>query len=294
MAAEMGGLHDAGVSRMAKLYKIPDWDANYENNRSRDIKRPAYFLCPVRFDDDALNELIEHKNGAAFLGAWRAIQATAATCRPRGTLVRGDGRPHDADSLSRKTRLPTSLFVEVLPRLVSLKLLEMQVVEDAGTCGTPQEGAANLRQTCGESATELNGTELNGTERNGNNTPLPPKGGEVFPGALDTDEFLEAWDRWKTYRAEIKKRLTPTTIKQQLKTLETMGHDDAIRSIDQSIGAGWIGLFPADGRGSTPSAGRGPGQKPTAGAIRSAREFPDDAPLPILNPEGGLDDLHGV
>jgi hypothetical protein len=125
-------------------------------------------------------------------------------------------------------------------------------------------------------------------------TPLPPKGGEVFPGALDTDEFLEAWDRWKTYRTEIKKRLTPTTIRQQLKTLETMGHDDAIRSIDQSIGAGWIGLFPADGRGSTPSAGRGPGQKPTAGAIRSAREFPDDAPLPILNPEGGLDDLHGV
>jgi hypothetical protein len=66
-------------------------------------------------------------------------------------------------------------------------------------------------------------------------TPLPP--------SLDTDRFRKAWSEWEAYRRDTKHRLTKRTIGMQLKKLEAMGHDDAIKSIEQSIEAGWQGLF---------------------------------------------------
>jgi hypothetical protein len=57
----------------------------------------------------------------------------------------------------------------------------------------------------------------------------------------------EAWDEWVVYRKEIKKKLTPTTIKQQLKFLEEH-QADHVAIITQSIQNGWTGLFPFKGK----------------------------------------------
>lgn len=68
-------------------------------------------------------------------------------------------------------------------------------------------------------------------------------------GTLDlpfqSKEFIEAWQDWNNFRKEIKKPLTPTGMKMQLKFLASLSEEQAIASIEQSIRAGWQGLFPA-------------------------------------------------
>lgn len=54
---------------------------------------------------------------------------------------------------------------------------------------------------------------------------------------------VEAWARWVVYRKEIKKTLTTSTIKSQIKLLE-QHQSDHVEMIDRSIQNGWTGLFP--------------------------------------------------
>lgn len=72
-------------------------------------------------------------------------------------------------------------------------------------------------------------------KRNTDNVPIPD--------SLNTPEFVEAWNRWKKYRSEIRKPLRPTTTKAQLKKAAEYGAGDAIKVIELSIENGWIGLF---------------------------------------------------
>ena len=63
-----------------------------------------------------------------------------------------------------------------------------------------------------------------------------------LPDWLDKD----AWESWVKHRTEQKKKLTPQTIKLQLKFLESdVKNHRAI--IEQSIQNGWMGLFPLKG-----------------------------------------------
>lgn len=52
----------------------------------------------------------------------------------------------------------------------------------------------------------------------------------------------ETWSLWCQHRKEIRKRLTPTSCKQQARSLA--GHPDPDAVIRQSISNGWTGLFP--------------------------------------------------
>jgi hypothetical protein len=61
--------------------------------------------------------------------------------------------------------------------------------------------------------------------------------------------FLVAWQDWQKHRREIKKSLTPSCAKAQLKKLEAMGAAKAIESIDFSIEKGWTGIFEPGGNG---------------------------------------------
>lgn len=60
---------------------------------------------------------------------------------------------------------------------------------------------------------------------------------------FESGGFREAWNSWVTYRKEKKKKLTPSTIKMQLKKLEGIGEVRAIKMIAYSIENGWEGLF---------------------------------------------------
>lgn len=60
---------------------------------------------------------------------------------------------------------------------------------------------------------------------------------------FESEEFAESWNDWVVYRKEKKKKLTPSTIKMQLKKLGSVGEIRARRMIAYSIEKGWEGLF---------------------------------------------------
>ncbi len=148
------------------LYRIKDWIKNYENNRTRDLKEMQFVLFPNRMDGDGYTSLLDHPNGAAHLGAWCALVQVASKCTPRGTLIRSNGRPHTPETLSRITRIPATIFEEVLSRLAGE---EIGWIEESGTIPQqsrtkPQEGAGSCGDYAGACAIEQNGMEGNRTE----------------------------------------------------------------------------------------------------------------------------------
>lgn len=59
----------------------------------------------------------------------------------------------------------------------------------------------------------------------------------------DSTDFTDAWQEWEQYRKQRKGKLTPITVKHQIKFLSQFNINDAIAIIQQSIQNGWIGLF---------------------------------------------------
>jgi hypothetical protein len=72
------------------------------------------------------------------------------------------------------------------------------------------------------------------------------KGKERRVTAIDlpfqSEGFREAWQKWETFRREIKKPLTNSTIKMQLKQVEAWGEQRSIKIIDNCVLNGWYGL----------------------------------------------------
>lgn len=66
----------------------------------------------------------------------------------------------------------------------------------------------------------------------------------TLPPLPHGEKFFAVWDEWVTFRKEVKKPLTATSIREQLRFLTEQTEDDAITSIKNSIRSGWIGLFP--------------------------------------------------
>jgi hypothetical protein len=59
----------------------------------------------------------------------------------------------------------------------------------------------------------------------------------------DTDMGIRGWNEWVGYRKEIKKKMTPATVKKQAAFLKDKTPDQQQAIIDQSIQNGWTGLF---------------------------------------------------
>ena len=106
------------------IMRVRDWDRRYENNRSRELGRTAWFPAPNDLGADWYAELVSDEQGAALLGAWYAMLMVASRATPRGALVRGDGQPHTAESLARVTRLPEQVIKAAIERVLKMGLLE--------------------------------------------------------------------------------------------------------------------------------------------------------------------------
>lgn len=122
------------------VISIVDWAKNYEINRTRELKRMTWVPMPNKHDGYGYTTLVDHPNGPAHFGAWCALVEVASKCNPRGTLLRGDGLPHDPDSLFRVTRLPVSLWKEALPRLASIGWISIEEIPQGGA-GMSHRGA---------------------------------------------------------------------------------------------------------------------------------------------------------
>ncbi len=73
---------------------------------------------------------------------------------------------------------------------------------------------------------------------------------KALPETLRSLTFLAAWKGWQTHRREIRHKLTPKSVEQQLKQLSELGEARAIACLNLSIGNGWRGLFPEKIKGA--------------------------------------------
>jgi hypothetical protein len=199
------------------LLRVRDWGANHENNRSRELKRMLWVSVPNDLSADSYVELVSHPNGAAHLGVWVGVLMVASRAKPRGQLVRYDGRSHDAESLAQVMRLPGQLVDEALLQLLHIGLLEVvnnkprriSRLSPHPAAGKPQNNAAKPQEGAAEQkGTEHHHQEGNGTEKNGTRTEpqgterarderttgrsgAPPAAAASFQKGDDADEDLE-------------------------------------------------------------------------------------------------------
>lgn len=173
----------------AMVYHIRDWSQHFENNRTRDLKELRFVIFPNRHDGDGYTELLDHPNGAAHYGAWCVMVQVASRgqhpaggcgipagcCECRGILLRDGARPHDSVSLSRLTRIPSAVFEEAIPRLLSIGWLDVNTpqpstsqIDSAIPQGGATSSAAQSRRGVRDCAAsiEWNGREGNGIEGN--------------------------------------------------------------------------------------------------------------------------------
>lgn len=75
----------------------------------------------------------------------------------------------------------------------------------------------------------------------------PKKGNPIVELPFPSEAFKSAWNDWQLHREEIKKKLTPTSIRQQLRNFAEWGEVRSIDAIRYTIGNGWQGLREPDG-----------------------------------------------
>lgn len=117
-----------------KAIRIKSWDRHYENNRSRELKRPEWLPLPNKFDGTGFMELLDHPAGMSHYGAWCLLLGAASRMPVRGLLVTDSGRTMTAKDLARMTRGSTRCFEEALPRLIAIGWVEE--VEHVSQCNS--------------------------------------------------------------------------------------------------------------------------------------------------------------
>ena len=138
-------------------YRICGWARHFENSASRKLKQLLWVAIPNSLNDEKYLTLIDHQNGAAHFGAWMAIVQIASKQplqEDRGKLPNGKNSQTIGGichALGRISRLPASLFEEVLPRLIEIGLLEISA-EFPSTSAESPNTSAESPSTSGKSA----------------------------------------------------------------------------------------------------------------------------------------------
>jgi hypothetical protein len=126
---------------------------------------------PNDLSADSYVELMAHPDGPAHLGVWTGLLMVASRAKPRGSLVREDGRPHDSESLALVIRQPSSLVEVAIERLLKIGLLESDASKSRKKSSLgPHPGAGNPQDPARkpqEGAAEGKGTEHHHQEGNG-------------------------------------------------------------------------------------------------------------------------------
>jgi hypothetical protein len=92
-----------------------------------------------------------------------------------------------------------------------------------------------------------------------------------IPFELQSERFAQSWAKWRQYRKEIRKPLTPTMEQAQLAKMREMGEARAVAAMEHTIAMGWTGLRePEPDRKGLGTNGAHPTQR---GSITTARVF---------------------
>jgi hypothetical protein len=159
--------------------RVRDWASRFENSRTRELRTLAWLPEPTDLSSDLYSAIVDHPDGAAHFGISSALHKVASKSSPRGDLRREDGRPHDAQSLARVTRIPQSFVEAAISRLLELGDLETVTNKPRKSKGsawqrvtTPLPDGAGFPPLKGregnhhqEQKERKEGTESTGTER---------------------------------------------------------------------------------------------------------------------------------
>ena len=154
------------------LYRIVNWDDHFENNRTREMKAMAWVPVPNKHDGEGFRRIMREPDGIMIYGCWHLILQVASKClRERGTLLRDDGTPITADTLSLKTGWNTVAdFERALSFLSHPQVGWLEVVRTI-CLQIPHPPAVIPHPPA------RNRTEEKGREEKENPPPNPPKGG---------------------------------------------------------------------------------------------------------------------
>lgn len=162
---------------MTTYYRVADWHENFETSETKKLKVLKWVPLPNKQDGDGYTLLLDHEKGPAHFGCWTAMLQLASKCELRGSFLRKIGAawvPHDADSISRITRMPKSLVLTTVKRLLEIGWLEelsaFPATSPEKTAAPPGEPVLKGSEGKG-SGSEVKGMEGNGSEGPGE----PPK-----------------------------------------------------------------------------------------------------------------------
>jgi len=241
------------------LYEITNWNALYENNRSRLVQKLDWVPVPNSHDGEGYARIITHKKAAQIFAAWIILLQVASRSTPRGQLVRATGEAHDSESLALKTRAPAAWFSDALPFLEKIGWLTRKQLPDMELALGRQSGDVHdvtYPSTKGREGKGREGKEeKEEKEEKAAASPLP------LP--FDSPEFRSTWELFEKHRREIRKPLTPTASKLSLEMLARIGEQRALDCIRHTIEKGWQGL--REREGPAPKGGDAP-RKPSAEA----------------------------
>jgi len=113
-----GAFSFAGGQGMT-TYRITDWDTKFENNRSRELKRADWFPCPNSYDGDGYCAMIDGPDGPIAYCGWILLCGVASRCKPRGILMQTTGKPHTAETIAAKTRVPVRVIEIAITRALA-------------------------------------------------------------------------------------------------------------------------------------------------------------------------------
>lgn len=157
------------------VYSVTNWNALFENNRSRTVRDLSWVSVPNKHDGEKYSLVMQHKKAAELFAAWVLLLQVASRCQPRGRLVRTDGSPYDAASLALRTRAPAAWFNLALPYFARSGWLTAKTADGgdvAPGCQAPDGLPSPARQAADEGGKEKEGRERKRNEgENGSVSP---------------------------------------------------------------------------------------------------------------------------
>lgn len=156
------------------LYQVKDWDANFENNKSREREECSFLCVPNGQDGHGFIMIMNEKDGASIYGIFNLIiGACSQQGKPREGWLTQDGHPtgttwtpRDLAIRWRRKEAEIRRALEFLSSPTVGWLVRMEVSED----GQLKSGAREVPAECPPGALE----EKRREEKEKNRTEPPP------------------------------------------------------------------------------------------------------------------------
>ena len=221
------------------MYLIADYEKDYNptNSSGGELKTATYVKMPVKPRGKGLRALLKMPKGLEIFGIWGLLlQAATETTTPslRGKLLNHKDEPATVQEIASAISLDrhVSKVHKALDILVDLGWVEYRPSTDGVRSDSVQDTDSISPKISKDKISK-------------------DKGVEVFPKCLQNKEFETAWSEWVQYRIEKRQKLTPTTIKRQIKQL-AKHPKQAVAILNKSMEKGWLGLFFPDEKPTVP------------------------------------------